>query len=365
MWENYLSHLERVSGSGHFLTKDRLLGVLATTKTVDDPDFTRRVYAALQRDLQVRSGAGLDADTFSELLQDCLSAAVAVSSGKPAMSPFTAHATLQYLAALLVKDLNHHLAHGLDLTATVVQKTLSIQRQWRMANKLVDALFFFVSTEAELPPSEFTDPAEAVATMLCLPLVTCPATELNSSLGRLANEISRKLEGVTSFAAKQSVLLSLPSHHLCAQVADLHLNNFVLHPDVSALLPLAQGQSEQLTLQKLAQVHLCRTPYHRDGTHDLHFFLFLVFHLLQSFCQTAAGAPVLTYLVPLTCSHSPHLPAKAAHVHLLPHFNIMIDRIAENEEQLQALTSPECWAIIQLIRTLLLQQSEAVSPPAL
>ena len=351
VWENYLSHLERVTAGGHFLTKDRLLGVLTTMKAVDDGDFTRRVCAALQQDLQVRSDTTLDTEPLSKLLQSCLSSAiVGEPSAKPAMSPFTAHSILHYLAALLVKDLNHHLTQGLDLTATLVQKTLGIQRQWRVVNQLVGTLFFVASKRAELP-TELTDLTEVLAMMLCLPLVTCPAMELNNSVGRLADEISRKLEGVASFEAKQALLLSLPSPILCARVVDLHLNNFVIYPDVD-LLMIAQRQSEQLTLQKVAHVHLCRTPYHPDGTHDLHFFLFLLLCLLQNFpWATTVGAPVLTCMAPVTSSQ-PLLPLQ--HFQLLPHFNLLIDRIAEDNVQLEFLTSPECWAVIQLIRTLLL-----------
>ena len=345
VWENYLSHLERVTASGHFLTKDRLLGVLTTTRAVDDGDFTRRVCAALRQDLHVRNDTALDTEPLSELFQACLSSSVVVSpSTKPAMSPFTAHSILHYLSVLFVKDLNLHLAQGLDLTATLVQKTLGIQRQWRVVNQLVGALFFVASKGAELP-TELTDPTDILATMLCLPLVTCPATELNNSASRLADEISRKLEGMSSFEAKQTLLLSLPSPLLCARVADLHLNNFVIDADVDHPLTMALGQSEQLTLQKVACVHLCRTPYRPDGTHDLRFFLFLLLCLLQNFSQA---------MVVLTCMASTSPPLPLQHFQLVPHFNIMIDRIAEDDVQLEFLTSPECWAVIQLIRTLLL-----------
>lgn len=356
VWENYLSHLERVSGSGHFLTKDRVVSLLATTRTVDNIDFTRRVCAALQQDLLVRNDTGLDAEPLSEQLQACLSAVA--SSSKPATSPFTTHAILHYLAALLVKDLNHHLAHGLDLTATLVQKTLGIQRQWRVVSQLVDALFQTLKG-VELP-AELPNPPEVLATMLCLPLITCSPVELNNSTSRLANEISRKLEGVASFEARQALFLSLPSHLLCARVADLHLNNFILHRDLN-LVHLAQSQSEQLTLQKVACVHLCRTPYRMDGTHDLHYFLHLLLCLLQNFFQQTEGGPVLTCMVPISTPPSPPPPPSTFQTFpLTSHFNIMIDRIAENEAQLEALTSPQCWADIQLIRTFLDHQDSVI-----
>ena len=353
--ENYLSHLERVSASGHFLTKGRLLSVLATTKTVDKGDFTRRVCTVLQQDLQGRSDPGLDAEPLCELLQD----SVASSPAKSDISLFTAHSMLHYIATVLVKDLNHHLSQSLDLTSTLVQRTLGIQRQWRTLSGVVDALFFTLKG-VELPV-EIPDPVGVLATMLCLPLVTCSSTELNCSVGRLATEISRKLESLASFEVKQALLLSLPSHLLCARVADIHLNNFVLYWDVSQLC--SHSQSDPLTLQKVAHIHLCRTPYQRDGTHDLHYFLFLLLFLLRNFFQQLAGGPVLNCMVPIpSASPSPTaLPLPAAQrFQLAPHFNIMIDRISENDAQLESLTSPQCWAYIQLIRTLLVHEDKSI-----
>lgn len=350
--EQYVHMLEELTSRGCFIPHHHMERVLRTVLTLSDTDLLLRVHSVLVSDASLRPSAGLSVALLWDLMEVCckklsqgLDTTAESSTGEP--YPLSAHVVLLYLTALLVKDLA---GCEVEMDSSLVERTLSLTSKWQHVLIVLDLLFKLLPNNPA--PSSLPDLCSVLSVLICLPVVTSQKCDQDGT-SRLARELSHRVARLPTSQLKTHFLLLLPCHLLREKVISIHLDTeFLLLQDLpqDRYLP-----SDRVSLELIANTHLCRSSYRHDGTpHDLSLFLFLQCHLLQSHCAQLLGHTFLHIdHAPQTTppTSNPLSPTQLANQlqSITSQFRALPRRLSEDFSLLNDLTSPLCWFHLQIL----------------
>ena len=284
---NYLHVLERLLAQGSFIPSEKLLQVLDIVQSNGDQYFLTRMHTLLLQDLSIRKDTTVDKRKLWEMMESCLEKCQSLPVHLSSMI------ILNYILNVFLKDLN---THSSELNSSLVEKVLSLQSHYSHIRKLLDLVFSLPRTGSHtVCDSEVPSLLDVTLSLVCLPLLSCTELDRKDAATKLARDISTRLNGLDSIHTKCHILEMIPSNYLREKIIDLYLEReFTLLPQINSA-SVFTGSS--LSLTKISQVHLNRTPYHQNGSpHSLSFFLRLLCMLLQSHLHTLNGTPLVTSL---------------------------------------------------------------------
>ncbi len=318
------------------LTQANILALLKLTGMLQSARVINKLHYILRQDLGL--GSEPRPHTCSTEMMDGLN--VHLNSGlqllrreNEPVNQLKYHAlqlTLNYFVKVLTSS---------HLSSTCVNKTT----KWPFFSKIIQ-MIVLVSKNTNLQGVVITynELLDDLFLLLCVPLsVKSSSHVVAQSIGFVFEE---QLRGVKSLDVRRHLLQLIPSVLLKEIVLDIHLENeFKYHrPDVTGV---QTSQDEPMSLNKFCWIHLCRMPYYPNGSlHDLSFFLYLLYSLLES------------HLLLVTLSSKPtQVPHDLSMVleSMKPHVAGLVDRLSEDEVLLARLVSPCCWSDIQKLSSVI------------
>ena len=316
------------------LTHANILAILRLTSVLQSVRVVNKLHFILRQDL--RLGSEPRPHSCSPELMDGLN--VHLNSG------------LQLLRRV-GEPVNHLKYHALRLTLNYFVKVLTSSHlssvsvnkttKWPFFSKIIQMIILVAkNTNIQGLVITYNELLDDLFLLFCVPL------SLKSSSHEVAQSIAfafeEQLRGVESLDVRRHLLQLIPSMLLKEIVLDMHLENeFKYHR--SDVTGIQTSQDEPMSLNKFCWIHLCRMPYYPNGSlHDLSFFLYLLYSLLESHLLLVTNQ-----------SSQPTHDLSVVLDSLKPHVAGLVDRLSEDEVLLARLVTPCCWGDIQKLSSVI------------
>ena len=186
--------------------------------------------------------------------------------------------------------------------------------------------------------------------LLCAPM--CSSNSPKEIAQTISFCFEVQLREMPSISDRRRIIELIPSCCLKEKIIDIHLTEeFSFHPSMTVL---DDDSTKPFGLNKFCFVHLCRMPYYRNGTlHDLSYFLFLLYSLLENHLLLATGIQPLSPYSPLKQQSASNDELQSVLDSIKPHVAGLIDRLSEDEVLLTQLVESCCWSEIQRLSNII------------